>query len=238
MIEARLEEQPLLVSPMKCSYVEILQLLNRVDFSAGTQSANNEKVLSPELAQRILQYLTIKRVNQGQVRVLECSSHDRGHPLVCCLSPDEETWWMSANRTMPLGRGQQWVQFALSPTLCRLSAVLLKIPPLPQGPLSVREFFLQAFSIDRGWHSISPIFVVENRVGWQRFPLLDPADVDEVRVVCVSNQMSAFVQQQQQQPQNIDNVNNNNNDDAHDGTGLAAAMRRFESVGYFAIRFE
>jgi hypothetical protein len=205
----------LLVAPMKGrSYDEIFRLIASINFSP--RSNRNRQTLPSELVYRVMQYLVIKRVSSEMVRALECSSHDRIYPLQRCLIDDDTSWWLSAMGTMPQGRGRQWVQFALGSTLRRLSTVQIKIPPLPQGPLSVREFLVQAFSIDRGWHQVSPTFVVANRAGWQMFHLTELVDVDEVRIVCLSNQISALI---------------------HDLEANEAMLRRFESVGFFTIRF-
>ena len=101
----------------------------------------------------------------------------------------------------------------------------LKIPPLPLGPLSVREFYLETFRMERGWFKISPHYLVANREGWQTFDLPNKGcDVDEVRIVCLRNQMAEYL-------------------DGLDmamvrSRGLEADIRRFASVGFFSIRFE
>lgn len=210
------DPEPLLVRPMTYTYTEVYTTICKINI--GQPGAKVER-LPPELAKGIMQYITIKRVEPNSVEALEASSHDKVHPLACCLFGDEQTWWLSGFQSMPHGRGKQWVQFALGPTMRRLSTVFVKIPPLPQGPLSVKDFVIQKFSILRGWHDTSPIFVCQNRTGWQRFDLPEPVDVQEVRVVCLSNQISAYL-------------------DRESSIVPAAQTRRLESVGFFSIRFE
>jgi len=205
-------DEPLLTKDNKCTYREALYWIQKVNTRGS--SANG---LPRELAKRIVDYLVIERVNPTQVQVVDCSSHDRTHPLPCCLQDDEETWWLSEHGSMPQGRGREWLQFTLGPRLRRLTAILLKIPPLPQGPLSVREFCIEAYSNEQGWHSVSPTFVVPNRIRWQHFMLDEPADVTQVRMVCLSNQVANFMQEEELS---------------------LAQVRQLESVGFYSIRFE
>ena len=64
------------------------------------------------------------------------------------LDPNTANWWISGNGSMPLGMGGEELTFELGGEegegggggLRRLRKLELKIPPLPQGPLSVRDF--------------------------------------------------------------------------------------------------
>ena len=126
---------------------------------------------------------------------------------------------------MPGGQGRQYVQYSLTPTLCRLRRVSMKIPPLPLGPLSVREFHLETFRIEQGWFKISPNYLVHSREGWQTFELPEGGcDVDEVRVVCTRNQMADYLEDL-----DLSIVRSR---------GLLADLQRFASVGFFSLRFE
>lgn len=110
--------------------------------------------------------------------------------------------------------------------MVRLSAVLVKIPPLPHGPLSVRTMRIDSSSsyssyphnpTNDTWVPVSSSdLVIENRSGWQRIELSDPVDVQYIRVVCLTNQASRFL--------------NDNNEQQ--------PFPDFNSVGYFTIRFE
>jgi hypothetical protein len=220
---AALEEEPLLVASAKCSYGELLAVLETLDFDVGSNSERRECVLPPELAKQVLQFLVIQRVDPDIVETVGCSSHDKVHPLTACLSDDETTWWISGEHSMPRGRGCEYVQLSVGPTIRRLAAVSIKIPPLPQGPLSVRRFRIDSPTIDgarTGWTAVSQVFTVDNRTGFQRFVLADPVDVRQVRLVCLANQIDPFINVERRE--------------AVSDLGT----RRFECVGFFSVRLE
>lgn len=168
---------------------------NLLEFLQELQSGppGGKYILNYDLAERVASFLTIKRVEQKDVQVKGCSSTDGSHPIADCLSPSEDTWWISGAESMPGGRGSEFVEFQLSATsLRRLSRVGIKIPPLPQGPLSVRDFVIQAFNAGV-WGTISPIWRCENVPQMQYFAFDPPGvDVQLVRVVCLSNQLHEF----------------------------------------------
>eukprot|EP00527_Entomoneis_sp_CCMP2396_P002279 CAMPEP_0198149946 /NCGR_PEP_ID=MMETSP1443-20131203/48729_1 /TAXON_ID=186043 /ORGANISM="Entomoneis sp., Strain CCMP2396" /LENGTH=155 /DNA_ID=CAMNT_0043815117 /DNA_START=288 /DNA_END=755 /DNA_ORIENTATION=+ len=155
---------------------------------------------------------------------------------------------------MPGGRGEEWIEFQLvrggggsegekkkrktiekttnqTPPSCsmvRLSAISISIPPMPQGPLSVREFCLHAHSSKLNkWHAVTRVFEVASTPGWQRFALHESddttnnntntnnrgLDVDKIRLVCLSNQMARR-------------------------TDHFGRVEMFDSVGFFSVRFE
>jgi hypothetical protein len=189
-------------------------------------------VLPPELAKQVLQFLVIQRIDPDLVETVSCSSHDKMHPLAACLSDDETSWWMSGRQSMPTGRGCEYIQLSVGPVMRRLAAVSIKIPPLPQGPLSVREFRIEAPTVTTRertttvpvttveWKAVSPVFTVDNRTGFQRFVMSDPVDVTTVRLVCLSNQIASFIDAETGH---------------HSGTNMA---RQFDCVGFFSLRLE
>jgi hypothetical protein len=225
------EEEPLLVASAKCSYSELLALLETLDFDVGSKYKH---VLPPELAKQVIQFLIIQRVDSAMVEVIGCSSHDKVHSLQACLSDDESTWWISGEHSMPRGRGCEYIELSVGQKLRRLKSVSIKIPPLPQGPLSVREFRIEApvrttttaaTTATDGelteWTAVSPVFTVDNRTGYQRFMLSDPVlDVSQVRLVCLTNQIDPYV-----------NVEDEVMASDH-------VPRRFECVGFFSVRLE
>ena len=221
------KDMPLLLKSCggNISYRQLLDGLYTYDFDP---TAAVPKVLVPELAAKVLSYLTVERVVPGQVRATSCSSHDQLHPLSASLEDDESNWWLSQPGSLPGGVGRQYVQYQLcnGHTLCRLSRVSIKIPPLPMGPLSVRQFYLETFDIDRGWHAMTPHLTVSgNKSGWQTYDLM-PCDVREVRLVCVQNQMANYLQQLHDRTHGISS------------SLLRAERRQFSSVGFYAARFE
>lgn len=217
------QERPLLLEGSPITHRQMLDMLYTLDFDDKAKEV--PKVLPLELAARVVSFLTVEPAQPNRVRPICSSTHDGVHPLSESLSESETTWWLAHQGSMPQGKGRQYIQYSLSHTLCRLRRVVLKIPPLPLGPLSVREFYLETFRVERGWFKISPTYLVENREGWQAFNLPnDGCDVDEVRVVCLSNQMAEYLE-------DLDTS-------VVRSRGLFADIQRFASVGFFSIRFE
>lgn len=115
--------------------------------------------------------------------------------------------------------GAEYVEFELSSrNMVRLSAVCISIPMLPMGPLSVRTMRLDG--LDRGqWKAMTPILEVKNVNGWQKIELKRPIDVQIVRLVCLSNQSSRYL-------------------DANNVWTLDLGISSLSSVGFFTVRFE
>lgn len=205
-------KEPLLLKKVPLTYSELALLLRRVNFDP---SGGIPKILSPDLMRKVVSFLIVKPVIHNNVQAIGCSSHDERHPLSACLDPDEDSWWVSGARSMPLGRGREYVEFQLANTLCRLTSVSIKIPPIPRGPLSVKEFELLApVDVERThWISISKRFDVRNVTGFQRFAMV-PTDVQHVRLVCWTNQISTFL--------SVEPV----------------VRTHYEAVGYYAVRFD
>jgi hypothetical protein len=197
-METDAQQGPLLAQSLNFgSYVELLQAIETINFAdpLPTNDSCSALRLPPELCKRVAAFFVIEKVDMVHVRVIDCSSTlCESIQLSNCLTDDENTWWLSDYR-MPGGTGREYVEFRLVPpgqTLCRLTAVHIKTPPLPQGPFSVREFQVEAKK-GRTWEIISQVFEVANETGFQRFQLHEPADVDIVRIVCLSSQISVFV---------------------------------------------
>jgi hypothetical protein len=204
------------------------------------QQRQHKRRLPKELGERVAHYLVIQRVDMAHVKATGCSSQQQlpsheadnessirpAMPLSECLVDSDTSWWISQDSVEV---EPQYVEFTLvsdgnsnsnssngnnnhTQSACRLSAVAIRIPPLPMGPLSVREFRLDTVAhvtatngtgTDTSTSDASPscitteswspthtaVFEVENRTGWQRFVLPNGGvDVSRVRVVCLSNQ--------------------------------------------------
>lgn len=218
------DDEPLLLdletAAYYSSYEELLRSVQRITFDSSLLTDVRGPLRLPiELCERVAQYFVVLPINMEHVVATGCSSLELDNngkplmPLASCLSGDETTWWLSEEG---LDARPQYVEFSLTGpgcSFCRLRAVSIKIPPLPQGPLSVRDFLLQA-GVDSDWKSISPLFTAANRTGWQRF-VIPPADVDCVRILCVTNQLGAF------------------------GVAMGDPLvRRNEKVGFYSIKFE
>jgi len=224
--------------------------------AAATPTSIRRYRLTPELTRRIMKYFIVKPVRHDDVTVVKASSHDGRHPLSACLDPSEDNWYMSKPKSMPSGIGNEFVEFQLVPSSCsnescrRLVAVSLKIPPLPNGPLSVRQFQLQVprrnddddddddstttanndddDDDELSWRTVGgdrdryrTTFRLENRTGWQRFEL-EPCETNLIRVVCLSNQMSTYLQRPYNPPR----------------AAFTAEQQQFDSVGFYSIRFD
>ena len=204
------QEQPLVLASMECSFDSLQEIVQRVNFDpSGTA-----KHLPPELSKHVSKFLTVRRAVRDEVEAVTASSMDMApHKLADCLVDNEESWWMSALGTMPGGRGEEYVEFRLSkiPVLRRVIAVSVRIPPLPQGPLSVREFRVDVADEVGLWRQLPGVHSVDNRTGMQRFPIGD-VDAHSVRVVCLSSQISTYIGE----------------DPDHN----------FERVGFYAVQFE
>lgn len=109
------------------------------------------------------------------------------------------------------------MEFELAKNACRLSNFKIEIPPLPSGPLSVRNFRLDCLGFNGSWKTVSPVWTVANTTGYQAFQLNAPVDTRFCRVVCLTNQISQFLA-----------------DDIEDDD----LTHHYTCVGYFSVRFE
>jgi hypothetical protein len=192
MSDENTKSEPLLLKSMTSwfpSHHSLLEFLQDLELN----SPDRRHLMNYDVAERVASFLTVPKVDPNRIQVVGCSSSDGSHPISDCLSPSEDTWWISGAESMPGGKGSEFVEFQLHPTnIRRLSRVGIHIPPLPQGPLSVRDFVIQAF--DGGaWDTISPTWRCENVPEMQYFAFDPPGvDVQLVRVVCLSNQLHKF----------------------------------------------
>ena len=93
----------------------------------------NEFELPQGLGKYIASFLTISEMVYNNVKAIGCSSTSKQFEISEVLNTKENTWWISN------GRCPQWVEFEIdNPTLLR--QICIKIPALPYGPLSVRQF--------------------------------------------------------------------------------------------------
>jgi hypothetical protein len=216
---------PLIAKEMNCSYDHLIQLIRCLPVvQQGDQS------LPDELIHKIGHYFVVNPVQHHQVTAVRASSTVGRFPLRAVLDEDDATWWISANGSMPQGKGAEYMEFQLSPVVRRLSAVSIKIPPLPVGPLSVRTFRIsipgnsvsqqqQQETSTTTWIHATDELTVENKTGYQRFELALGIDARSIRIVCTMNQISRFLGQ-------------NNQDENHN------AANQFDAVGFYSIKFE
>jgi len=101
--------------------------------------------LPEELVEMCLGLLRVRRVCQQEVEVVGCSSRQADHPLASVLERGGESWWISAApAVLRSEQSMEYLDFQLSGdgTARRLSFLGVRIPPLPNGPCSVRRFRL------------------------------------------------------------------------------------------------
>lgn len=213
------EQQPLVVTELNCSYRELFWLIERLPMVRR----NDDQVLPQEIIHNIAKFFTVNPVIPSEVVASSCSSSSGQHDLQACLDENKSIWWISAIGSMPMGKGEEYVEFKLtSSNLCRLSSLSIEIPPLPLGPLSVRTMRLEGKFGDDSWEAVSPIWIVLNRTGLQTYKLHPPIDAKYVRLVCLTNQISQFFQQPE---------NNGEPDDDQD-------VHQFAAVGYYCVKFD
>ena len=115
------KEMPLLVKDCPITHRQLLDLLYTLDFDEKSSSLHQSpKVLPPEIATRVMSFLTVEPVQASRVRPVCSSTHDLVHPLSESLSERETTWWLTQQGSMPRGMGRQYIQYSLSHTVCRL----------------------------------------------------------------------------------------------------------------------
>jgi hypothetical protein len=213
---------PLIAKEMSCSYDELIRLIRRLPVVLqGDQSLPNE------LIHKIGHYFVVNPVQHKQVTAVRASSTVGRFPLGAVLEDDDATWWISAMGSMPQGKGAEYIEFQLSPVVRRLTAVSIKIPPLPVGPLSVRTFRIaipddSVSQPTTTWTNATDELIVENKTGYQRFELSPGIDARSIRIVCTMNQISRFLGQNNE----AEDENNNN------------GANQFDAVGLYSIKFE
>ena len=91
------------------------------------------------LGEHISQFLQVKAVAKEEIKVAGCSSTRGDFALSSVIEDNDSTWWISANNSFPNGRGREYLDFRFGKTR-RVCFMGIKIPPMPYGPLSVRQF--------------------------------------------------------------------------------------------------
>eukprot|EP00946_MAST-07B_sp_MAST-7B-sp1_P005298 g5298.t1 len=159
-----------------------------------------------------------------------CASSSRGDfPLSAVTNCDDQQWWISGQDNFKLGSGREWLEFKLGDgsAVQRVSAIGVKIPPLPFGPLSVRQFHVEYKAVDGTWMRHPGVFETLDHASMQWFALLPPIDTHCVRVVCT---LSAVGQQLQVLADDVED-----NDVAPD---MSTMMMMADTVGLFQVLLE
>jgi len=85
------------------------------------------------------------------------------------------------------------LEFSFGPMARRVTYIGLKIPPLPFGPLSVRDFHLEVPAASgQGWVQASPRpMMTLDTDEMQDFCIHPPLETKSVRLVCTRNAAAA-----------------------------------------------
>jgi len=136
----------------------------------------------------IASWLQILRVSD--VTVTGCSSSRGDFPISAVLNDAENEWWISESGTCPDGHGREYLEFSFGAELCRVTVLAMKIPPLPYGPLSVRDFHLEVID---PMQSTTPTLMTLDSREMQEFVLFPPLECRKLRLVCTRNAAAAMM---------------------------------------------
>lgn len=173
------EDQPPMILMGSASYQDIIATLDASEFPL-------------DVAKQAASFLEVKNLEPREITASGSSSTRGDFPLSTTLANEDGTWWISAEGSMKNGMGEEWLEFRLSQdgSVRRCRFVGISIPPLPQGPLSVRRFRVD-MSVDNGatWQKGGDDYVSEamDLPGMQTFQLSAPIDANRVRLVCLQN---------------------------------------------------
>jgi hypothetical protein len=152
------------------------------------------------VTEHIVPFFTVARVTPSAVRCIRASSTRGDYPLGSVCNDNDAEWWISSTSAgrFTEGAGREWLEFDLSggDVPCRVSAIGVKIPPMPHGPLSVRRFFVEYTAGSRGGHAVSTctgLLETLDRPQLQRFALTPPIEATKVRVVMTLTAMGKFL---------------------------------------------
>lgn len=155
--------------------------------------------LPEAVAEQVCSYLRVHWVHAQDVTVSGCSSTRGDFPLQAVLGERRDEWWISAKGSMPGGVGEEYLEFSFGQRPRRISVVALRIPPLPRGPLSVRDFHLLALrpgldpSSESSWIAASPNpLQTLDRADLQELAVVPPVETTAIRLVCTRNAVAGF----------------------------------------------
>ena len=165
-----------------------------------------------ELAAHIVSFFLVDRLD-GNFKCIGCSSSRGDFDLDAVLNSNDSEWWISDSPNFSFGKGREWLEFDVSHQSTgaprRVNALGIKIPVLPYGPLSVRQFHIEHCSgheftknadtkfavleermraLSRQWisnpaHKFTTLDVKEMQI----FALVPPIDASRIRIVCTTS---------------------------------------------------
>merc|ERR1712048_421158 len=155
--------------------------------------------LPQAVAEQIYSHLSVEWIREQDVIVSGCSSTRGDFPLQAVLGERQDQWWISGKGSMPGGVGREYLEFSFGQKPRRISVVALRIPPLPRGPLSVRDFHLLALrpgydpADENSWIAASPDpLQTLDRADLQEFAIVPPVETTGMRLVCTRNAISGY----------------------------------------------
>ena len=196
-----------------------------------------------ELIEHVLSFLKVPCLDMKHVRATNTSSLGTWNPdgrcgIAQCLDKSDDNWWISGENSMPCGVGAEWVSFSLSddaniPTRVRFDRVELRIPPLPSGPLSVRNFFLESSHTREGpWTRVTPDLTTMDSAQTQCFDV-GPIEAAFLRIVCTRNAARANIDKVRAQRARLGLTGGGETEEDEQ----RALERITPSVGFFSISF-
>jgi len=156
------------------------------------------------LLNEVLSYVCIERVDSLSVRAVEASSQDgniSNNDISYTLEDRLDRWWISGAGSCPNGKGKEWVSYDLCPNnnsgrSVQVNLLRLVIPPLPQGPLSVRKFHLEASdtsaSNEGPWTAATEELTTLDSGDVQEWSIYPPIESRFVRIICRENAAAVF----------------------------------------------
>jgi hypothetical protein len=157
------------------------------------------------LGEQIAMCLAIPAIKPTEVAVVSSSSDRNDFPLNAVVEDDDSKWWISGEGSMPEGKGREHLDFDFGKKARRISFIGIKIPPMPMGPLSVREFYVavrtrncgeavsgssSAHWVEHQVHNENNPLVTLNQAEMQEIVLSPPVDTTGIRIVMTRNAVS------------------------------------------------
>lgn len=150
--------------------------------------------LPVELFEIVHGYIEIKKLIVTDVTVSGCSSTRGDFPIGCVIKDGEEKWWISADGSFVGGEGEEHLEFSFGSKPRRIRFLGMRIPTLPAGPLSVRNFHLLAKGgLHSDWVPVTGELETLDRPEMQEFAIHPPIEATAVRLVCTKNAQAALL---------------------------------------------
>lgn len=100
------------------------------------------------------------------------------------LEPGTESCWISSSCGLQPFKNA-WLSFEFAAVI-RLELFAVRIPKLPQGPLSVRRFYLESSMDGKDFEKSSPMLATLNTNNLQHFAISPPIEARFIRMRCIT----------------------------------------------------